>query len=49
MKSEYATLSTAMKDLIPIQRIVQAVCEGLNLEEDLIVTIKSDVWSDLNR
>lgn len=35
-----------MKDLIPLRRIVIAVCEGLELDSDLISSINSDVWED---
>ena len=46
MEVEYVAMSMAMKDLIPLQRIVKAVCTGLELEADLIATIKSHMWED---
>jgi hypothetical protein len=46
MEAEYVAMSMAMKDLIPLKRIVKAVCVGLNLDSDLIATIKSNVWED---
>ena len=46
MESEYVAMSMAMKDLIPLQRIVKDVCVGLRLEDDLTATINSNVWED---
>ena len=39
-------MSMAMKDLIPLQRIVIEVCKGLNLNPTKVATIKSSVWED---
>ena len=46
MEAEYVALSTAMKELIPLKRIVIAIALGLNLDKEIIGTIKSDVWED---
>ena len=46
MEAEYVALSSSMKDLLPLKRIVKAVAVGLGLSEDLIATIQSDVWED---
>ena len=46
MESEYVAMSMAMKDLIPLQRIVIEVCKGLNLNPTKVATIKSSVWED---
>ena len=32
MGAEYVALTVSMKELIPLQRIVTAICEGLNLD-----------------
>jgi hypothetical protein len=46
MESEYVAMSMAMKDLIPLQRIVIEVCKCLNLNPTKVATIKSSVWED---
>ena len=46
MEAEYIAMSTAIKDLIPLKRIIEAVAVGLDLGTDLITTLKSDVWED---
>ena len=46
MEAEYVAMSTAAKDLIPLKRIIEAVAMGLNLGENLMATLKSDVWED---
>ena len=46
MEAEYVALSTAMKDLIPLQRIVKAVAEGIRIDSDIRASIKSHVWED---
>ena len=43
MEAEYTALSTTVKDLIPLKRIVEAVAVGLDLGDDLKVTLKSDI------
>ena len=39
-------MSMAMKDLIPLKRIVETVAVGLGLGEDIMTTIQSEVWED---
>jgi hypothetical protein len=46
MEAEYVAMSTAVKDLIPLKRVVEAVAIGLDLGDELIATLKSDVWED---
>ena len=46
MEAEYVDLSMSMKDLLPLMRIVRAVAEGLDLGDEVISTIQSDVWED---
>ena len=44
MEADYAALSSSMKVLIPLKRSVEVVAVGLGLGDDLVGTIKSDVW-----
>ena len=46
MESEYVALSMAMKELIPLQRIVFEICNYLKVDLDKISTIKSELWED---
>ena len=46
MEAEYVAMSTAVKDLILLKRIVEAAAVGLGLGDDLMATLKSDVWED---
>ena len=46
MESEYVALSTSMRDLIPLQRVLEDICTGLDLDKDLSSTIKSNIWED---
>ena len=36
----------AMKELIPLQRIVLEICDNLNVGLDKITAIKSELWED---
>jgi hypothetical protein len=44
MESEYVSLSTAMRDLIPLKAAVSEIASGMGLEDEKIVTIKSTIW-----
>ena len=46
MESEYVAMSVAMKDLIPLQRIVKTVIEAVGLDPEIQSTLKSEVWED---
>ena len=46
MEAEYVALSLGMKTLIPMQRIIKDVCIGLDLDNDIMSTIKSEIWED---
>ena len=47
MESEYVAISIAMKKLIlPLQRIVLAICHSLDISLDKITTIKSELWEN---
>ena len=46
MESEYVAISMAMKELIPLQRIVLAICHSLNVDLERIASIKSELWED---
>ena len=39
MEAEYVALSTAMKELIPLKRIVIAIALGLNFDKEIMGTI----------
>ena len=49
MEAEYVAMSMAMKDLIPLQRIVKTIMEAVGLDPDLKSTMKSEVWGDNRR
>jgi hypothetical protein len=44
MESEYVSLSTAMRDLIPLKAAVSEIASGMGLEDEKIVTITSTIW-----
>lgn len=46
MESEYVTLSTAMKYMIPLRRIVIDVCRAVGVLENKSVRVSSNVWED---
>ena len=46
MEAEYVAMSMAMKDLIPLQRIVKTIMEAVGIDPDLKSTMKSEVWED---
>ena len=46
MESKYIAMSVAMKDLIPLQRIVQTIIEAVGLDPEIRATLKSEVWED---
>ena len=46
MESEYVAISMAMKELLPLQRIVLEICHNLKVDLDKIATIKSELWED---
>ena len=39
-------MSMVMRELLPLQRIVRAVCEALNLDPKIRSILKSEVWED---
>ena len=46
MESEYIALSTACKELLPLQRIVKEVAETFELDEGKMSEIRSTIWED---
>ena len=46
MESEYIALSTACKELLPLQRIVAEVAETLDIEKGKVTEIRSTIWED---
>ena len=48
MMSEYYALSSSMREVLPMQRLVEAVAEAVGLNEDNKTTFKTTVWEDNN-
>ena len=46
MEAEYVAMSMAVKELLPLQRIVIEICDSLNLDINEKATVKSEVWED---
>jgi hypothetical protein len=46
MEAEYNALSTSLKEVLPVQRLVQAVGRSVGLDSERITTIKTTVWED---
>jgi len=44
MEAEYISLSTAMRDLLPMIHLLKEVCRGVGLDKTKVATIKSTVW-----
>jgi hypothetical protein len=48
MMSEYVALSSAMRDMLPLKRMIQAVAKVVTGNDDVQVNVKSDVFEDNN-
>ena len=48
MMAEYYALSTAMREVIPLRRLVKAVADGCGLNNECLTTFKTTVWEDNN-
>ncbi len=48
MMAEYVALSSAMRDLLPLKRLVKTVAKVVTGDENVRVTTKSDVFEDNN-
>ena len=46
MESEYTALSTAYRDLLPLQRLVHEVGSACSVEKSVLVDIISTTWED---
>ena len=46
IEAEYVAMSIAMKEILPLQRIIIEICDSLNLDINKKATIKSEVWED---
>jgi len=46
MEAEYNALSMAMKDLLPLKRLVLEVAGAVNLPTDGVIQMKTTVWED---
>jgi hypothetical protein len=46
MEAEYNALSTAMKDLLPLKRLVEKVANSVGLEFQTIIEMRTTVWED---
>ena len=44
MEAEYIALSTSLKQLIPLKRLVESVWNAVGLDINKLITIKSTVW-----
>ena len=48
MMAEYVALSTAMRELLPLKRLVKTIAKVVTGDENVVVTTKSDVFEDNN-
>ena len=48
MKAEYVALSTAMRDMLPLNRLVKPIAKVVTGDDNVKVTTKSDVFKDNN-
>ena len=48
MEDKYVSLSTAMRDLLPMIPLLKEVCWGIGLEETVIANFKSTICEDNN-
>ena len=48
MMAEYVTLSTSMRELLPLKRLVKTIATIVTGDDDVVVTTKSDVFEDNN-
>ena len=46
MEAEYNALSMAMKDLLPLQRLVHTVAGAVGLDVEDLIEMKTTVWED---
>jgi hypothetical protein len=46
MESEYIALSTACRDLLPLQRLVTEVGDVVGIPSEQLLDIKSTIWED---
>ena len=48
MMAEYVALSTSMRELLPLKRLVKTIAKIVTGDDDVVVTTKSDVFEDNN-
>ena len=48
MMAEYVALSTAMREMLPLNRLVESIAKVVTLDANVVVTTKSDVFEDNN-
>jgi len=48
MMAEYVALSTAMRDMLPLKRLVKEVSKVIAGKDNVVAMMKSDVWEDNN-
>jgi hypothetical protein len=46
MMAEYYALSSAMREVLPLRALIQAVARGLGIPEETITTFQVTVWED---
>ena len=49
VEAEYVTMRMAMKELLPLQKIVIEICKSLKVNISKQSTIKSEIWEDNTR
>ena len=48
MMAEYVALSSAMRDMLPLKRLVKTIAKVVTGDENVVITTKSDVFEDNN-
>ena len=46
MEAEYVALSYTMRELLPLQRLIEEVVLSMGLPSDVVTSISSTVWED---
>jgi hypothetical protein len=46
MEAEYNALSMAMKDLLPLKRLVETVSKAVGLQQQDVINMRTTVWED---
>ena len=46
MEAEYNTLSFCMKQVLPFQRTIKAISQGIGISSNRLTTFRTTVWED---